>query len=118
MNPLPKITLVPLQHREKEVVCLRFGYEPALHSYIKLELKDRLWSNTHKSWYVPNKAGLAGELVSFFKNKANLDYSLLNKTVAVEPVQARRPHIEAPQLSAGHLERAEEFRRWMRSRRY
>jgi len=117
VNQLPKIALVPLQHRDQDIVCLRFEYNAALHEYIKA-LENRRWSNTLRAWYVPNRVGLGQLLSSFFKDKAVLDFSLLVNEPAVLNLPAKRPETELTPLNSFQEQKVEAFSYWMRSRRY
>lgn len=40
-------------HREKDIIWIRFPYNPELISHLKLHTKCR-WSQTQKKWYVPD----------------------------------------------------------------
>src|SRR4051812_7297515 len=72
MEDLPKITLESFYHKDKNIICLKFDYNKELHLLIK-QMKGRMWTNTHRSWYVESKPGIMDELSSFFAGKALLN---------------------------------------------
>lgn len=40
-------------HREKDIIWIRFPYDPGLIAHLKLHTRCH-WSRTHKKWYVPD----------------------------------------------------------------
>ena len=53
MIALEKVTFVPGKHKEKQVIFIRFDYSSELNQWARSLVGSR-WSQTHKSWYVPD----------------------------------------------------------------
>jgi integrase/recombinase XerD len=125
MTILTKITLKTSVHREKEVVQLHFERNEALQYLLRKNTLMR-WSATMSCWYLPYTHKLTQELFVLVKDKAFLDYSLMNataETAGVLPkpvVEKEKPGMnkELGTLSEEAEKKVLNFKQWMRSKRY
>lgn len=125
MNSLPKIVLKRSVHREQEVIQLLFARNEALQSLIR-QNKSVRWSQSMTCWYLPFSQSVVSELVKLLSGKAYLDYTAVKAEGAVlaaaapsEPVARNKVRtVDLATLNVLHKKKLENFRQWMRSRRY
>jgi integrase/recombinase XerD len=86
-----KWTAEPLIHQKEARIVLRFDYNAAANERVR-KLVGAKWSNTLKAWHVPD----------------TLEYR----------IQFNLPAISTGKLTAEAVEKVEEYKRWLRSRRY
>ncbi|GAB3648501.1 site-specific integrase [Echinicola sediminis] len=93
------------------VVRLEFHYDFELKELVKA-FPDCHWDKKEKVWWVPYAEDVLDCLLSFFKGKAWLDYSLFRK--AELPIQ----HPELPSIAPEIGGEIRKFEDWMRNKRY
>jgi integrase/recombinase XerD len=71
---LPTIVLNPLTHRGQVCIALRFPYNALLLPIVR-KIPGATFSQTLKTWYVPERAKLVNEIFEAFRSKAYIDYS-------------------------------------------
>jgi integrase/recombinase XerD len=121
MNSLPRITLKPSVHHEKDVVQILFNRNEAMQGLLRKHTLMR-WSKTMNCWYLPYAKGLSMELFQLVQNKAFLDYSALKNHSAETTASHSKEDTNLieliPELSETSLKKISEFKSWMRSKRY
>lgn len=120
MANLPKICLVPDNHKGASVVLLQFDHSHAPLWELVRALPQRRWSQSKKSWYVPHNTHTRQRLFTFFRHLAYVDYSRLLRASHVPdmPGANRKEALPSAAPSSETLAEIEKFRMWMRSRRY
>ncbi len=122
MNQLPIVKLKPAFHKEKEVVQLIFIKNDELNNLLRANTGMR-WSKTMNCWYLPFYKTITQDLFMLLKPKFYLDYSDLKKhqelfdiKKEVEPII--KPTDVLQELSGESLQKIEEFKLWLNSKRY
>lgn len=122
MNQLPIVKLKPAFHKEKEVVQLIFIKNDELNNLLRANTGMR-WSKTMNCWYLPFYKTITQDLFMLLKPKFYLDYSDLKKhqelfdiKKEVEPII--KPTDVLQELSEESLQKIEEFKLWLNSKRY
>ncbi len=72
------ITLKKAYHRGQHVVLLRFNYDVELTNRMK-QLEGACWSQTMKSWYIPEQEFDLPLFVRIFQGIAEIDHSFKNQ---------------------------------------
>ncbi|HKJ42022.1 MAG TPA: tyrosine-type recombinase/integrase [Sunxiuqinia sp.] len=118
------ITLRKAHHRQQPVVLLRFDYNVELAKRIK-QLEEARWSQTMKSWYIPEKLFDLHSLFEAFRRVAWVDYSGLKKTNTEQPPRKLIPvkprynlKTIKSQLSPEVRAQIQSFKKWMEQKRY
>lgn len=83
MSFLPKVQLLPAQHREQRVICILFDSEHTTIDRIVRTLPNRKWSQSMRCWYLPATRDCAGLVYKHLKHIAFVDYSLLKAETSV-----------------------------------
>lgn len=109
------LTLFKGFHREQEVVFLEFGINQDILKVIKT-LNGIRWSQTRKSWYIPEKDFRMHQLLTVVKDLANVDFSRLE---AIQPESTKKEVIvPKPSTPAEITVLVERLRFWMSHKRY
>ena len=69
---MKQIILIPIVHRDEKRLLVKFTYDSELISIIK-KVEGATFSNTHKSWHVPNNPEKLKEIFRVFKGFASID---------------------------------------------
>jgi len=69
---MKQIILIPIVHRNERRLLVKFGYDSELVGIIR-KVEGSTFSNTNKSWHVPNNPEKLKELFSVFKGFASVD---------------------------------------------
>ena len=106
------IFLKPAFHKGKNRLMLNFSHDPELISIIKT-LGNALWSQTNKSWHIPNNEESYSELQKVIDGKAKLvkdtlEWKAINNSL--------KPRLRI--LSKESEEKTLQFKYWLKSRRY
>lgn len=102
---LPSIAVCIKEHQGSDVIFLRFPFHREMNETLK-RLKGLRWSSSCSAWYLPYSAQQKMELEMFLRMKG------IYYTIADERREA------LPDLPLTTLHKLDEFRAWMRSRRY
>lgn len=120
---LPIVVLKTAFHNEKEIVQLHFAKNDELLQLLRGNRNLR-WSQTMKCWYLPFDKNIRQDVFKLLKGAAFLDYSGLKLEIKPENlnpvtsiVKTTQP-ITIQELSEEHLKKINEFKNWMRSKRY
>ena len=126
-----QVLLEHAYHNDKLRVFIKFDFNAELISLIK-SIADARWSNTHKAWYITHYSD-AVNLIKYTLQPKVLSIKVINKPedatppvmflpVATEPEQLPPQKTNAsatlPELSYERKEQINQFKQWMRSRRY
>ncbi len=76
LKTLPVIILENKFHRKQQQLLLKFSYDNTLINIAKSKLHAK-WSNTLKSWYIPNNPKNLKAIFSAYKDVAKIDTSML-----------------------------------------
>lgn len=125
MNQLPIIKLKRFIHNEKEVVQILFTKNDEVTQLLRSVTQMR-WSKTMNCWYLPFYKTITQDLFGLLKNKIYLDYDdlkgneVFKKIDAIKPPtkQTTKPVEELQVLSVEIVKKIEEFKFWLRSKRY
>lgn len=122
MNNLPIVKLKSAFHKDKEVVQLVFNKRDDLNNLLRANTVMR-WSKTMNCWYLPFYKSIIQDLFMLLKPKFYLDYSELK--TQQEPLAEKRevemivkPADILQDLSEESLQKIEEFKLWLNSKRY
>lgn len=96
------IQLERVKHQKQVRLLVRFGFDDTLKQLVK-QLEGALWSNTLKSWHVNDTPENLAKIHSIFKDKVDIDDSLLVLIV---------------KLSEEAEEKTNDFTLWLKSKRY
>lgn len=96
------IQLERVKHQKQFRLLVRFGFDDTLKQLVK-QLENALWSNTLKSWHVNDTTENLAKIYSIFKDKVDIDDSLL---------------VEIVKLSDEAEEKINVFTLWLKSKRY
>ncbi|HYQ58459.1 MAG TPA: site-specific tyrosine recombinase/integron integrase [Draconibacterium sp.] len=77
MNTRPQIKLEKGEHRQQQVVFVRFAFNREISELVKDTLPVR-WSRTHGCWYIARENFDLGIFFATLKDLAYIDYSALN----------------------------------------
>jgi integrase/recombinase XerD len=112
---LPVIRIENTQHKGKQVITLKFAYNPELIHKVK-ELPDSRWSGSQKWWYIPFNENVIDLLLGHFKGMAFINYTaLFNK----KTVSQKNPFLlKLPEAENKDIELTNRLRKWMEHRRY
>ncbi len=122
MKDLPIVKLEPTLHKEKKVVKLIFIKDDELNNLLRTNTVIR-WSKTMNCWYLPFYKTIVQDLFMLLKSKFYLDYSELKAPQElVTPKKEAEPIIKStfmlPDISIESLQKIEEFKLWLSSKRY
>ena len=121
MNNLPEVKLKPSSHNNNEVIQIHFKKNDEIHQLLRAGTQMR-WSKTMNCWYVAFSKTIAQDMYRLLKNKAYLDYADLKANPVPESPSYIKPQIRpVHELKAVSLEsrkKIEEFKHWLRSKRY
>ena len=122
MKDLPIVKLEPALHKEKKVVKLIFIKDDELNNLLRTNTVIR-WSKTMNCWYLPFYKTIVQDLFMLLKPKFYLDYSELKAPQElVTPEKEAEPIIKStfmlPDISIESLQKIEEFKLWLSSKRY
>jgi integrase/recombinase XerD len=122
MNNLPIVKLKSAFHKDKEVVQLVFNKRDDLNNLLRANTAMR-WSKSMNCWYLPFYKSIIQDLFMLLKPKFYLDYSELK--AQQEPLADKRevemivkPADILQDLSEESLQKIEEFKLWLNSKRY
>lgn len=141
---MKQITLSNIVHRGSYCIKIAFEKDEVLDRQIK-NIVGCKWSQTHRSWYVPERKNLVSELYQCFKDKAYLDYRNIKEKPLCDPILVIKNPKEDPselkavgftefltdkksngliavkkllEFSAEASIKIKAFKQWMRSKRY
>ena len=127
---LPTLSIKTAQHNNLKVVQLHFEKNENLLQLLRNN-KSLRWSQTMKCWYFSFSKDIKQELFKLVRGSAFLDYSafeqeaILEKTNASHPSSNLKTHqVELKpvnllqELSEEGEKKLEEFKKWLRSKRY
>jgi integrase/recombinase XerD len=127
---LPTLSIKIAQHNNLKVVQLHFEKNENLLQLLRNN-KSLRWSQTMKCWYFSFSKDIKQEIFKLVRGSAFLDYSafeqeaILEKTNASHPSSTLKTHqVELKpvnllqELSEEGEKKLEEFKKWLRSKRY
>ena len=127
---LPTLSIKTAQHNNLKVVQLHFEKNENLLQLLRNN-KSLRWSQTMKCWYFSFSKDIKQEIFKLVRGSAFLDYSafeqeaILEKTNASHPSSILKTHqVELKpvnllqELSEEGEKKLEEFKKWLRSKRY
>ncbi|WP_430973669.1 site-specific integrase, partial [Sunxiuqinia rutila] len=124
MNKRPQIMLEYGEHRQQQVVFVRFAFNREISELVKNILPVR-WSRTHGCWYVARENFDLNQLFQQLRGKIWLDYSALKPNKNKSPQQEAAPakssynlNAVKVRLSANVKAQIQHFKIWMEQRRY
>ena len=126
METLPTLTLKCASHRDTSIIQLHFSKNETLLKMLRLKEGLR-WSQTMACWYLPYKPTLRQELFQLLKGKAWLNYESLNSSLVEgqkkseqlqQGLSKQKPNEHLQLLSEEGKKKIQEFKSWMRSKRY
>ena len=111
MPTVKTIQLRKLNHREQAVVAIAFDRDQQLAAMVK-QMPGARWSQTMKSWYIPENLFDLHRFFESFRGKAWVDYSEMKTgDLAVEPpspaISVKPDRVELPE---GYLEMLQQKR--------
>lgn len=119
-----KIKLSRTTHKQKSIIRIDFTYDVELIRLVKDQPGAR-WSQTMKSWYIPEKLFDLRRFFESFREMAWVDYSGLKKKNVEQPPQKTltvkpRYNLKAikAQLSPTVRTEIQSFKKWMEQKRY
>jgi integrase/recombinase XerD len=116
MSELPKIQLVELNHRGKEIIGFRFAYNSELTQLVK-QLHSQ-WSQTNKFFYVEKHKDSYIQIAAIFGTRATLQLPP-GVSVAMQPVPKKISEKDLlPALNENHKTEVQNFVKYLRSKRY
>jgi len=138
----PKVILTRIIHREIEVVKISFERNEEIMRCLR-PLKDLRWSQTQRGWYVPFSDKTIQEIIALLGEKSIVDAGAISIKIdgstakslgdnnqmcaannITKPMLPLQKKLRAPPVTLlGVLkpeqgEKINEFRNWLRSRRY
>ena len=115
---LKNIVLKSGTHKGTDIVILCFDYDRELIDLVKT-LQMAKWSQTMRSWYIPDSPGLLNKLLILFKEKAWLDYSNMgSKKPAVSSEKTKEKNIKLAPLIPEVEQEIQKFKDWLSNKRY
>jgi integrase/recombinase XerD len=126
---LPLITLKVASHNAIPVVQVLFEKDNKILELLR-SFKTLRWSKTMACWYLPYENELKHKLFNVVQGKAWLDYTALNQTLTLAPVEIKTPNytakpntektgsINLPVLTAEGEQKLQQFKNWLNSKRY
>ncbi len=107
------IILSKANHRQEDVILLRFNYDVELARRVKQDERARL-SQTMRCWYIPERLFNLHSFFEAFHKQVYIDYSDLKPKPTLVPVQKRivktYPYRKSIELPKGYLEELEQKR--------
>lgn len=117
VNMKKTITIKRLIYRGESRLMLHFSYDPVLIDILK-HFEDSRWSRTLQCWHIPDGREQLPVLFDAFRGKAFLDYSdLKNRKTSGIKIGAKANQ-EGVLLHEKDREYLEQFRLWMKYKRY
>lgn len=120
----PTITLSPLQHKDVLQIAIGFVFDAQTKTHVK-GFAGVIWSQTHKTFYVPYSAVTLNALFHYFKDLGYyIDYSGFKKvpSTAPKPVKKRatKPSKEVlyQGLSLTNKDLLKQFINYLKGKRY
>lgn len=102
-RPVPPIRASLIDYKGRTMIRLDFKYDTAIIAEVKA-IRGRIWSSTHRCWYVPDTLALRKRFGISFDLSRSEDHHL--KSTAFD------------KLPTGVQAQLLEFRRWMEQHRY
>lgn len=119
-----EIKLEKAVHKGEERLLLKFEYNNALIALVK-QLPGAQWSKTLNAWHVADTKENFNAIYLLFKGKAWLNWDALkvaSKTTKSDTKivvgRKKNPAEMLEPLNEGGLKKVEQYKRWLRSRRY
>ncbi|WP_303924742.1 site-specific tyrosine recombinase/integron integrase [Draconibacterium sediminis] len=113
MNTLPQIKLEYGEHRQQQVVFVRFAYNTEITELLR-NIFPLCWSNTKGCWYITKEHFELNRFFQELKGKAWLDYSALKTTLQhcnrTQTDSGYKPGQFKAELPAGYQEMLEQKR--------
>ncbi len=107
------IILSKANHRQEDVILLRFDYDVELARRVK-QVERARWSQTMRCWYIPERLFNLHSFFEAFHKQVYIDYSDLKPKLTLVPVQKRivktYPYRKSIELPKGYLEELEQKR--------
>lgn len=103
-----------LVHKGQNRIGLEFKYDAVLIGLVR-QLDDARWSAGLKLWHVMDTANNLTKLKELFKDIVDLE---TDKEVSVDQSALKPEEKKAAELNEETLQKLEQFKYWMRSRRY
>ncbi len=101
-----------LVHKSQNRIVLEFKYDAVLIGLVK-QLDDARWSSGLKLWHVRDTADNLTKLKELFKDMVNLEME-----ISADQFPLKTEEKKAAELSEEASQKLEQFKFWMRSRRY
>lgn len=119
MDHLPIVKLKPALHKEMEVAQLIFSKNDGLNNLLRANTPMR-WSKTMNCWYLVFYKEIIRDLFKLLKPNYYLDYSELKnyQEQKIEKIKVKKPSDDLTELSKESLQKIEEFKLWLNSKRY
>ena len=127
---LPTLSIKTAQHNNLKVVQLHFEKNENLLQLLRNN-KSLRWSQTMKCWYFSFSKDIKQEIFKLVRGSAFLDYSAFEQEAILEKINASHPsstlkthQVELKpvnllqELSEQGEKKLEEFKKWLRSKRY
>lgn len=127
---LPTLSIKTAQHNNLKVVQLHFEKNENLLQLLRNN-KSLRWSQTMKCWYFSFSKDIKQEIFKLVRGSAFLDYSAFEQEAILEKTNASHPsstlktlQVELKpvnllqELSEEGEKKLEEFKKWLRSKRY
>ncbi len=126
---LPLITLKAASHNAIPIVQVLFEKDNKILELLR-SFKTLRWSKTMACWYLPYENELKHKLFNAVQGKAWLDYTALNQTLTLAPVEIKTPNYTAkpntektgstnlPALTAEGEQKLQQLKNWLNSKRY
>lgn len=127
---LPTLSIKTALHNNLKIVQLHFEKNETLLQLLR-DNKNLRWSQTMKCWYLPYDKNIKHEIFKLVKGLAYIDYSELKSDLNSEKTTAysyptelktdsfeSKPVKELHNLSEEGEKKLEEFKKWLRSKRY
>ena len=127
---LPTLSIKTAQHNNLKVVQLHFEKNENLLQLLRNN-KSLRWSQTMKCWYISFSKDIKQEIFKLVRGSAFLDYSAFEQEAILEKINASHPsstlkthQVELKpvnllqELSEEGEKKLEEFKKWLRSKRY
>jgi integrase/recombinase XerD len=111
-----KITLLPLFHKNNQVIAIHFKYDELIKNHIK-SIEGVKWSTTHKTFYIKNSALNRRRIYQELRNKNwYVDYSALTSEKQAQ-IPIKTDTINLPTLQESQKNSLERFKKWMQQKR-
>jgi len=101
-----------IKHQGKEVVQIKFPFDPQLINEIK-KLESINWSNTQKAWYIPYHASAVKEIKEIIAPFANVETKLFDEKESKKNADPKNK-----ELGTEARQKIIKFKNWMQSKRY